>query len=223
MERTLDPVNQVVLDVRDKAGVARLGLMNNQAWHDDPRRLVFTFARYKFVSKMLSGRVNVLELGCGDAFCSRVVKQEVQNLTVTDYDPLFVKDIQERMDPRWPMTALVHDILREPVKGEFDGAYCLDVLEHIPVDKEDLFIDNVKRSLTPHGVFIVGMPSIESQAHASPPSRAGHVNCKRGEDLKATMQRHFQVVFPFSMNDEVVHTGHFRMAHYVLAVCAVKK
>src|SRR5688572_14607187 len=41
-ERTLDPVNQVVLDVRDQAGIARLGLMNNQVWRDDPKRLVFT-------------------------------------------------------------------------------------------------------------------------------------------------------------------------------------
>lgn len=216
-------MNQVVLDVRDSSGVARLGLMNNQVWRDDPRRLVFTLARYKFVSKMLSGRSSVLEIGCGDAFCARVVKQEVSALTVTDSDPIFVKDIEERLDARWPMKALVHDILKAPVPGEFDAAYSLDVLEHIPREHEDRLLENVKRSLTPHGSCIIGMPSLESQAYASLPSRAGHVNCKTGEDLRALVQKHFHVAFMFSMSDEVVHTGFFKMAHYLLAVCAVKK
>jgi len=30
-------------------------------------------------------------------------------------------------------------------------------------------------------------------------------------------------VFMFSMNDEVVHTGHHKMAHYVFAVGANKR
>ncbi len=216
-------MNQVVLDVRDTAGIARLGLMNNQVWRDDPKRLVFTLARYKFVAKMLSGRASVLEVGCGDAFCSRVVRQEVAALTVTDFDPVFIRDIESRQDARWPMRALVHDILKSPMAGEFDAAYSLDVLEHIPQADEERFLDNVKRSLTPHGALIIGMPSLESQAFASAPSRAGHVNCKTGEGLRALMQKHFHVAFMFSMNDEVVHTGFFKMAHYLLAVCAVKK
>lgn len=223
IDKTRDPVNQVVLDVRERVGTARLGLMNNQVWHEDPRRFVFTMARYKFVSKMLSGRRNVLEVGCGDAFCSRIVKQEVARLTVTDYDPLFIRDIQERMDPRWPMEAKVVDVLAGPVEGEYDAAYSLDVLEHIPPEREDAFLGNLLAALTPHAALIVGMPSLESQAYASPPSRAGHVNCKTAPDLKAVMQRHFHHVFMFSMNDEVVHTGYHKMAHYILALCCEKR
>lgn len=223
IDKTRDPVNQVVLDVRERVGTARLGLMNNQVWHEDPRRFVFTMARYKFVSKMLSGRRNVLEVGCGDAFCSRIVKQEVARLTVTDYDPLFIRDIQERMDPRWPMEAKVVDVLAGPVEGEYDAAYSLDVLEHIPPEREDAFLGNLLAALTPHAALIVGMPSLESQAYASPPSRAGHVNCKTAPDLKAVMQRHFHHVFMFSMNDEVVHTGYHKMAHYLLALCCEKR
>ncbi|EMI72092.1 hypothetical protein LEP1GSC072_0162 [Leptospira noguchii str. Bonito] len=39
----------------------------------------------------------MVEVGCGDGFCSRIVKQEVQRLTITDIDPLFIErfaDIQ---------------------------------------------------------------------------------------------------------------------------------
>ena len=67
------------------------------------------------------------------------------------------------------------------------------------------------------------MPSLESQAYASPQSKAGHVNCKSGEALKKTMECHFHTVFVFSMNDEVVHTGFHKLAHYLFALCVGKR
>lgn len=222
-EATRDPVNQVVLKVRDEAGLARLGLMTNQVWHDDPRRLVFSLARYKFVAKMLSGRRRVLEIGCGDGFASRIVQQDVGHLTISDFDPVFVEDARARATSRWPADAVVLDILSGPPEGRFDAAYSLDVLEHIPAEREDTFLSNIAAALEDHGVLIIGMPSLESQAYASPPSREGHINCKRGPDLKKVLERHFHNVFMFSMNDEVVHTGFFPMAHYLLALCCAKR
>jgi len=214
-----DPVNQGIFALEEEIGVARLGLMNNQVWHQDPKRLVFTLARYKFVAKMLKGKENVAEYGCGDAFCSRLVKQEVGRLTVTDFDPHFIADAQDRMNDRWRFEAKVHDVLAAPLPGRFDAAYSLDVMEHIDAGQEDRFLDNIKASLTEQGVLIIGMPSLESQAYASAESKAGHVNCKSGEELRRVMSRHFHNVFLFSMNDEVVHTGFLPMAHYLLALC----
>jgi 2-polyprenyl-3-methyl-5-hydroxy-6-metoxy-1,4-benzoquinol methylase len=222
-EATRDPVNQVVLKVRDEAGVAQLGLMTNQVWHDDPKRLVFSLARYKFVAKMLGGRQRVLEVGCGDGFASRIVQQDVKHLTISDFDPVFVADAKARATRRWPADAVVLDILSEPPAGRFDAAYSLDVLEHIPAEREDTFLSNIASALEDHGVLIIGMPSLESQAYASPPSREGHINCKRGPELKKVLERHFHNVFMFSMNDEVVHTGFFPMAHYLLALCCSKR
>jgi 2-polyprenyl-3-methyl-5-hydroxy-6-metoxy-1,4-benzoquinol methylase len=220
---TRDPVNQPLLDVRAKIGDTRLGLMNNQCWHEDPRRMLFSMSRYKFVSKMFSGRSNVLEVGCGDGFMARIVRQEVGRLTITDYDPLFIDEFNATKDPAWPIEARTHDMLAGPLAGAFDAAYSLDVLEHIPSDREDAFIGNIAASLADAGALIIGMPSLESQAYASPYSRAGHVNCKTAPDLKRTMERHFEQVFIFSMNDEVVHTGYQKMAHYLLALCCGMK
>ncbi|MGA7480592.1 MAG: SAM-dependent methyltransferase, partial [Bradyrhizobium sp.] len=67
-------------------------------------------------------------------------------------------------------------------------------------------------------VLIVGMPSLESQAYASPGSKAGHINCKTGPDLKSLIGEFFHSVFLFSVNDEVVHTGFHKMAHYIIAM-----
>ena len=71
--------------------------------------------------------------------------------------------------------------------------------------------------------MILGMPSLESQQYASPQSKAGHVNCKSGEDLKKLLVHYFDNVFLFSMNDEVVHTGYTPMAHYLLVLCCSKR
>src|SRR5438270_9597178 len=79
-----------LLDVAETHGRTELGLMMNQAWHDDPKRLTFTFARYKFAARMLAGCKDVLEVGCGDAFPSRIVQQEVGRLTVTDFDTILI-------------------------------------------------------------------------------------------------------------------------------------
>jgi len=218
-DKTLDPVNQPNVEYRDGHGFERLGILANYAWEVDPRRLLFALARYKFVGKMLSGKDTVLEIGCGDGFFSRLVAQEVRRLRISDVDPLLIADIRERPSETWAMDAVCHDILEGPMEGDFDGVYALDVLEHIPPEREGVFMDNVKASMCGNGVFVCGIPSMESQAHASPGSRAGHVNCKTGSDFKRLMEAHFSNVFLFSMNDEVVHTGFDKMAHYLLCLC----
>ncbi|MDA0225582.1 MAG: class I SAM-dependent methyltransferase, partial [Proteobacteria bacterium] len=210
-------------DAVEARGFERLGLRSSQSWHDDPKHLLFRLARYKFVAKMLSGSGHVLEVGCGDAFGTRIVQQEVKALSATDFDELFVEDVKARMVERWRFPVFTHDLLAGPIPGDYDGVFALDVLEHIAQGDEHTFMKNAFAALGPYGVGIIGMPSLESQAHASPTSRAGHVNCKSMPDLKKTMQAHFHNVFMFSMNDEVVHTGFHPMAHYLLAVGAHRR
>src|SRR5215471_14256156 len=221
--RTREPQYQRTLEIAAEKGLTTLGLMTNQVWVDDPRHLVFTLARYKFVSKMLSGRKHVLEVGCADAFGTRLVQQEVGKVTATDFDQTFVDDVLRRMDPQWSFDCRQHDLLTGPFPGEFDAAYAMDVIEHIPASQEDAFVGNIVRSLTPEGVLILGSPSLESQVHASPPSKQGHVNCKSGKALQALVGRFFHNVFLFSMNDEVVHTGFAPMAHYLIAIGTTRR
>src|SRR4051812_17219168 len=101
MDVTKEPQYKICVDLRNKQGLAQFGLMSNQVWHDDPRRLTFLLSRYKFVSKMFSGMKRVLEVGCADAFGTRLVRQEVPHVTAVDFDPVFIKDAQERTDPQW--------------------------------------------------------------------------------------------------------------------------
>jgi 2-polyprenyl-3-methyl-5-hydroxy-6-metoxy-1,4-benzoquinol methylase len=192
-------------------------------WHGDPKLLGVTLARYKFVAKMLAGPKHVAEVGCGSGFQSRVVRQHVDYLEGVDIRATFAAPLQ--CDP-YPVVVRHADILAGPLSisegpragGRFDAIYSLDVLEHVTAEGQ--FMANLCASIVPAGVAIVGMPSLESQQWASPQSAAEHVNCKTADGLRELMEAHFQNVFMFGMNDEVLHTGFAPMCHYRLAIGA---
>jgi len=223
MSATKEPQYGLLFDVEKKYGRSQLGIMVNQSWNEDPKRLVFTLSRYKFVAKMFSGFEKVLEIGCADAFGSRIVLQEVKSLTVTDFDPVFIADVESRNSEAWNLKTAEHDFIQGPFEEVFQAAFALDVLEHIQPEEEDLFLRNCLQSLDSDGVMIIGMPSLESQVFASRASKEGHVNCKSGVQLKRDMSKYFKNVFLFSMNDEVVHTGFSSMAHYLFALGVGKR
>jgi 2-polyprenyl-3-methyl-5-hydroxy-6-metoxy-1,4-benzoquinol methylase len=205
----------------ERRGPAHLGPMTGQVWREDPRRLVFLLARYKFVSKMLAGRASAVEFGCGDGFGMRIVRQTVASVHGIDFDPVFIdwargNAEREELD----CTFSLIDFVGDPVPGRYAAAYSLDVIEHIPESVEHRYVDHLADVLEPNGVCIVGSPNTTATPYASAGSLEGHINLKSADGLRATMARRFENVFIFSMNDEVVHTGFFPMAHYLFALCA---
>lgn len=192
---------------------------SSETWKRDPKHLGFTFARYKFVAKMLVGKQRVMEIGCGDGIATDIVRQTVGDVFGFDSNAsaLPVYSVEKKF--------FVHDILSGPWPAgdseTFDAAYALDVLEHIA--GEDTFMENVCASLKEHGTLIIGMPSLESQQYASPESKAEHVNCKTEEGLRELLNKYFHCSYIFGMNDETLHVGHGSMCHYRLGVATCKK
>lgn len=223
MSTTQSPENQRVISLANTIGLERLGIMSSQAWHDDPQSLLFTLSRYKFVSRMFRGFDNVLEIGCGDGFYSRIVQQQVNNLTVSDHDPIFINDLASRNPPKWTLKSFVFNPLVDSHSVKYDGIYLLDVFEHIDQDNSHHFIRNISTLLNSHGSLIVGAPSLASQNYASDISRMGHVNCLSGDCFRNFFSDFFHTVNLFSMNDEVLHTGFLEMSHYYFAVCSELK
>ena len=221
--KTKEPQYNNVFKIKKKFGITKLGMMANQVWIDDPKHFLFSLSRYKFVSKIFHNFNNVLEIGCGDGFYSTVVKQSVKKLTCIDFDAVFINDAKEKNNKKWKIKFVEHDIIKKKFKGLYDGVYSLDVFEHIKKKNEKTFIKNSISGLRKNGVYILGIPSLESQRYASKTSKLGHVNCKSGDDFQKLLKKFFHNVFLFSMNDEVVHTGFVKMAHYIICICCVKK
>ena len=205
---------------RDSVGNEVLGSMATNRWRTDSKLLGVTLSRYKFVSKMFANFESVLEIGAADAWYSRVVFNEVKKLTLSDFDKIWLDDFKSQEIYRESDTEyLVHNFVDLGLDRVFNGIYALDVLEHVLPSDQSNFLSHVCSSLETNGVAIFGMPSAESQMYASAGSKAGHVNCQSGDELKKNLEKYFQNVFIFSMSDEVVHTGFTSMAHYLLALC----
>jgi len=198
--------------------------MGNNTSHTfltDPVRLGFTLSRYKFVAKMFEGYKDVLEVGAGDGFKSSVVGQFCKRLTLSDIEMENFKEYNRTKIKNYKF--ILNDFTKKSISKKFDGIYLLDVLEHINKKKENLFLNNLKKSLKKNGTLIVGMPSLESQKYASKVSKLGHINCKSKKELKSLLLKYFNNVYMFSMNDEVVHTGFDKMSHYIFALANSKK
>lgn len=208
------------LDDYEEQGPVELGLMASHLWRTDPRHLAFTLARYKHVAKLLHGKKSALEIGCGDGFAAGIVQQEVSELHGLDFDKHFVENAQKTWEANDAFHFFVENMLNESLKADrqYEAIYSLDVIEHINPMQEDTFIQNALKFLRPDGVAIIGSPTLESQEYASKWSKEGHVNCKSGYELKALLEKHFKQVFLFGMNDETLHTGYSKMAHYNLAL-----
>lgn len=225
MRKTKEPGYQPAIEMLERDGLTPMGLTTNWMWRQDPKRLTFVFSRYKFVSKMLVGKQRVLEIGCADAFASQIVRREVAHMSALDFDPVFLADAAEHIDPDWPIELFQHDMLEGPVPfaEKYDAIYGCDVFEHIAPDREHDFLRNALSALTDDGVLILGIPSLEAQEYAPPHNKIHHVNCKNGDDFRDLMKEYFKNVFLFSMNDEVLHTGFSPMSHYLFVLCCGQK
>jgi len=222
---TKEPQNQMQVDTFFQKGPVTMGPWTSHIWRNDPRHLCFLLSRYKFCAKMLTGKDKVLEIGCGDAFGLPVVKQTVGEVHGIDFERIVVEDNIRRFEEEeiWGVSFGVHDITDASLKEQFDAAYSLDVIEHIPQEQEKIFMTNISNSLKDQGVFIIGTPNITANQFASEYSREGHVNLKSSKTLHELMSFYFHNVFDFSMNDEVVHTGFAPMAHYLFCIGTGKK
>mgnify|MGYP003955679429 CR=1 FL=1 len=128
---TKDKQYSYLVDKKDNEGFETLGLMSNGCWDNDPRRFAFYLSRYKFVSKLLEGKKKVLEIGCGDGWASRIVRQSVSDLTVSDFDSVFIEDAKSRYSEKWPFNYRIYDFTKNSYEENYDGIYLLDVFEHI--------------------------------------------------------------------------------------------
>ncbi len=209
--------------MKGKVETARvtLGPQWSFALYDDPKRLSFVLARYKFAARMACRDRQILELGCNEGVGALVLAEFATSYTGVDYD----KDAITAARSNWTDSkfTFIHDDFLEKKFGDFDSVVSHDVIEHIQPRYENVFLETVCRNLIPGGVCVIGTPNKTAAAYASATSNAGHVNLYDHQRLRASMQRYFRTVFMFGMNDEVVHTGFPAMAHYLVAVgCSLK-
>lgn len=206
-------------DFQFEHGEIPLGAPSSYSLTNDPKHLTFVFSRYKFVAKMLEGKKHVMEVGSGDGIGLPIVAKAVGHVTCVDWDERHIASIKRRLLPHFPNVTLhCHDLNVAPIAVSVDAIYSIDVLEHIDPAKEAAFMDRLVACLPKDGVMITGTPNISASQYASECSAVQHINLKSQKTLRALMERYFENVFIFGMNDEVLHTGYGPMSHYIWSV-----
>ena len=100
-------------------------------------------------------KIGVLEIGVGTGFYTRILRElGAESYTGIDItDVLFPKHAQVFPAYRF----LKADITKDPIDGRFNVVVMIDVMQHI-VEKDKLAsaMANIRQSLAPGGIFIVG-------------------------------------------------------------------
>lgn len=185
----------------------------------NPRHILFTFSRYKFAARLLgeTKKRRVLELGCNEGLGTLLLAQTAKEVVGIDFDKRAIRWAQDNLR-RNNLTFVNDDFLGKNF-GRFDAVVSLDVIEHIPCEKEDEFLSTIYDNLNDNGFCIIGTPNISASKYASEASRLGHVNLHDQQRFKELFLKKFRNVFVFNCNDEMVHTGHDKMSHYFIALC----
>ena len=186
-----------------------------------PRRILFALSHYKFAAKMIGEGKQVLEIGCSEGVGTVLLAEFAKRVVALDIDEGAIMEATRNFASE-KVEFLCGDILENTI-GNFDAAVSFDVIEHIYPENEERFLEAISRNLTRTGICIIGTPNQTSDCYANEITRMGHVNLYTWDRLKDSMSCYFEQVFIFSANDEIVHTGFYPMANYLIGVGVGKK
>lgn len=215
-------------DVKEKVKLnssqINIGYYTDSEMTVDIKHFMFRLARYKFVAKMMQYEkaLDVLELGCNEAWGSLLLKQNVDlnSYTGIDFDHETIEWDKNNLPDDFTFICDDFFACNKQLDRKYDLILALDVIEHIAKEREDEFCKLFSEALSGRGTAIIGTPHINMTPYASEGSRAGHINMYDQQRLYQACRRHFNNVYIFNMNDEVVHTGMNAMACYMFAVCS---
>jgi len=216
MQETKSKWNPVVELMKGKKEI-ELGQYASYWFYKTPRRMLHSLSYYKFAAKLIGEKTKVLDIGCNEGIGTYVLAKECGYAKGIDFDEKAI-DIANKNFSESNISFEVKDALKQPEKVKYDAVVNFDVIEHIYPENASNFFECIKDALTDSGLAVIGTPSKISQKFASDVSKKGHVNIYSPNRLIEEMKAHFEFVFLFSANDELVHTGFHELAHYLIAV-----
>lgn len=157
-----------VLDCIKADNLLQLGTYYTNMVRSDVKHLAFTLSRYKFASKLLMYKedVELLELGCQEAFGALMFQQNISLKTYTgiDFDKRAIEWDRENLPSN--MEFICADFFDCPELGDrkFDAVVSLDVIEHIAQEMEGRYCEVVGSRLKMGG----GIYCRHTKHHAEP-------------------------------------------------------
>jgi cyclopropane fatty-acyl-phospholipid synthase-like methyltransferase len=176
-------------------------------------RLFIRLARYKFVARLIKKTDHILEVGSGSGLGCIFLGQHAAQVTGLDVKSTEVEEAK-KLNKRTNVNFIVDDLFNRRPSPTYDCVIALDVIEHMPVEQGHQLVKAMVGQLKPDGMLVIGTPSIHSYPYQGALSQASHVKCYDQDELVGLIENYCGRTLPFSMNDELVHTGHPKMAWY---------
>ena len=183
----------------------------------DLLRFLIRLARYKFIARLLKPTDCVLEVGSGSGLGCIFLSQHCKHVTGIDVKTTEVEEAKA-LNKRQNIDFQVRDLFDMPLDQKYDAVVSLDVIEHMPMELGHKLIAKKASLLKDNGLLVVGTPSIYSYPYQSALSQASHVKCYDLPELLQLMDNYVRRTIYFSMNDELIHTGHYKMAWYYFVI-----
>ena len=148
--------------------------------------------RYAFATQFIRNK-KVLDLASGEGYGSNLLARTAKHVIGIDIDEQAVKHAQNKYI-RPNLEFKIGSITGIPIHGEglFDVVVCFEALEHVD-DHEKLFAE-VKRVLTPNGLFFVSTPNKTIYSDEAKFNNPYHVHELYFDEFKAQLESHFRQV-----------------------------
>ncbi len=194
------------------------GKMGDQKWMlENPLMTTIKLSRFKFASKLISKKDTLLDIGCGQGLSSIFFSDYCKYVYGVDLLSDFL--YHDRKNIKF-IKKNIFQLKKNNFKHKINLITLIDFIEHFNKSQGSLILNKCSNLLERKGgTLIVGTPSVYSSKYRSKRSRIQHIHEYDGMELKDLCSKYFNRTFLFSMNDELVHTGFYKLAWFNFVVC----
>ena len=148
--------------------------------------------RYAYATQFVQNK-RVLDLACGEGYGSYLLAKTAKSVVGIDIDNNTIKHARNKYIKQ-NLEFRVGSITEVPIGGEsiFDVAVCFEALEHI--EDHQKLLSEVKRLLTPEGVFIVSTPNKTVYSDEPQFNNPFHVHELYFDEFRELLEKYFKNV-----------------------------
>ncbi len=148
--------------------------------------------RYAYATQFVRNK-RVLDLACGEGYGSYLLAKTATSVMGVDIDETSIKHARNKYIKQ-NLEFKAGSITEVPIGGEalFDVAVCFEAIEHI--EDHPKLLSEVKRLLTPAGVFIVSTPNKPVYTDEPQFNNPFHVHELYFDEFRELFQKHFKKV-----------------------------
>jgi spore coat polysaccharide biosynthesis protein SpsF (cytidylyltransferase family)/ubiquinone/menaquinone biosynthesis C-methylase UbiE len=147
-----------LMEIRKKARQ----IFSDERMHVDPAKASSVsnplFESYELAAKLFKRQDAVLDIACGDGYGCRIIAPYVSRVIGMDIDAALIAE-NTANNLQSNIQYQTADCLALPLgDGAISGATAMELIEHLPLERVDDFVKEMRRVVEPGGTFVCSTP-----------------------------------------------------------------